>query len=129
MPPDFFADKGVVFVDHTVFPLFVGFVQGDDALGGSADAPIEGSLSESATSVAISLAKAFDVPADYALIALDSRGVELGRDVLHLGTGPASFGYFSLSVSGFTGARSFAVSTTTSAFGISTLSYETCSSS
>lgn len=125
MPPDFFADKGVTFIDHPVFPLFIGSIQGDDALVGSVFAAIEGTFSESATSVGATVARAIGEDVDLSLVVFDGQGMEVGREVLHL---DLELGYFNLSVSDLPRpAHSFAFGSSAGEFGMSTLSFETCS--
>jgi hypothetical protein len=89
MPHDYFVPQGVSFAPQqcygspTCHPWFVGWIQGDDAIGGGQyGGPIVGRFIWPASDVSVAVAPVYQFKAKYVLTAFDATGGLIARKVI-----------------------------------------------
>jgi hypothetical protein len=114
MPPDYFEPEGVQFAPQQCYgspachPWFVGWIQGDDAIGGGQyGGPIVAQFIWPVADVSVSVAPAYQFKAKYVLTAFDADGGLVARKVIVESQdqglpGLSPFGYFTISLENLT---------------------------
>jgi hypothetical protein len=125
MPYDYFVPQGVLFSRQQCYgspachPWFVGWIQGDDAIGGGeGGGPIVARFIWPVSAVSVAVAPAYVFKAKYVLTAFDSHGKVVGRKVVIESQDPGlpdlsqPYGYFTIGLENLTGpACSFSIRT------------------
>ncbi len=114
MPGNFFAPLGVTFPAQQCGPVtcqdwFVGWIQGDDAIGaGDDNGPITARFSMPVSAISVQLAPAFQYRGSYTLEAFDAGGRPVGQTTVIKNQDPdlpgfTGWGYFPVSVTHLSG--------------------------
>ena len=113
MPFDYFVPQGVLFAPQQCYgspschPWFVGWIQGDDAIGaGQYGGPIVARFAWPVSALSVAVAPAYQFKAKYVLTAFDAHGGVTARRTITESQdtglpGLSPFGYFTMSLGDF----------------------------